>query len=439
VPVATVTLTPATASIGVGGTQQFVVTLRDSIGNVLTGRTIAWMCSNFSVGVAVLDASGNANGLMRGVGAGTATITATSEGKSGTATLTVTAVPAPSPVASVAVSPVAASITVGQTVQLTATPKDAAGNPLSGQVVTWATGNAAVATVSAGGLVTGVAAGSATITAMSAGQSGVSTVTVTAATGGGVIFQSNWTTALGQTATALQDLSAPFGPWTTWDDGGDHLMTVVAGGPPGYGNSLRVQQRGGTATGWGNVTFRNMLPPSQDFYVRFYMMNNDNQYDGDHIVVNEIFSWGNLTYIRKFATATNWLYSNNIFGCAYTYPIGHWFGRLALTNGQWYRFEYWIHYVDATHMQVHERIYDASGALIMGDADIQQEDVGVVWNGSGTWTLASYYAAGYNFCVDPVQMANFSMGNNGQGGALDTGLYWYYAGVQIRTDHWAGP
>jgi hypothetical protein len=31
------------------------------------------------------------------------------------------------------------------------------------------------------------------------------------------------------------------------------------------------------------------------------------------------------------------------------------------------------------------------------------------------------------------------MGNNGQGGALDTGLYWYYAGVQIRTDHWAGP
>jgi len=68
---------------------------------------------------------------------------------------------------------------VGATSQLTATAKDANGTALSGRVVTWATSNAAVATVSASGLVTGVAAGAATITATSEGQSGTSAMTVT--------------------------------------------------------------------------------------------------------------------------------------------------------------------------------------------------------------------------------------------------------------------
>src|SRR5439155_885632 len=56
---------------------------------------------------------------------------------------------------------------------------DANGTALSGRAVTWATSNAAVATVSASGLVTSVAAGSATITATSEGQSGTSAITVT--------------------------------------------------------------------------------------------------------------------------------------------------------------------------------------------------------------------------------------------------------------------
>src|SRR2546427_4287254 len=105
-------------------------------------------------------------------------ITATSEGQSGTATVTVTAL-APPPVATVAVSPASASVGVGQTVPLTATPQDASGNPLSGRVVTWASSNTAVATVNGSGLVSGVAAGPATITATSEGQSGTAAVTGT--------------------------------------------------------------------------------------------------------------------------------------------------------------------------------------------------------------------------------------------------------------------
>src|SRR5205814_906461 len=110
-----------------------------------------------------------------GVTPGSATITATSEGKSGTSAITVT----PVPVASVDVTPPSASVQAGQTVQLTATPRDAGGNPLSGRTVTWSSSNTAVATVSNSGLVSGVTPGSATITATSEGKSGASSITVT--------------------------------------------------------------------------------------------------------------------------------------------------------------------------------------------------------------------------------------------------------------------
>src|SRR5437773_2354613 len=112
------------------------------------------------------------SGLVTGMAAGTATITATSEGKSGTARASV----GNRPVASVTVSPAAPSVTVGGTVQLAATPLDASGTPLSGRVVTWATSSAAVATVGSSGLVTGMAAGTATITATSEGQSGTAAI-----------------------------------------------------------------------------------------------------------------------------------------------------------------------------------------------------------------------------------------------------------------------
>ena len=85
-------------------------------------------------------------------------------------------VPPSVPVASVTVAP--ATVLVGVTVQLTATTKDAAGNLLTGRTVTWATSKPGVATVNSTGLATGVAAGQATITATSEGQSGTAAITV---------------------------------------------------------------------------------------------------------------------------------------------------------------------------------------------------------------------------------------------------------------------
>ena len=83
-------------------------------------------------------------------------------------------------VAGVQVSPAEAVVETGRTVKLTATPLDASGRALTGRPVRWATSNPEIATVSAAGAVTGVAAGFVRITAASEGRSGHAEVTVSA-------------------------------------------------------------------------------------------------------------------------------------------------------------------------------------------------------------------------------------------------------------------
>src|SRR5213596_302811 len=174
VPVASVSVSPASATVAAGQAVQLTATPKDANGNPLSGRTVTWSSNNTAVAIA--DVNGNVTGIVPG----SATITATSEGQSGTAAITVTSVP----VASVTVSPASASVQAGQTVQLTATPKDVNGNPLTGRTITWASSNTSVATVNSSGLVSGVVAGSATITATREGQSGTSAITVTGAAPG---------------------------------------------------------------------------------------------------------------------------------------------------------------------------------------------------------------------------------------------------------------
>jgi Tol biopolymer transport system component/uncharacterized protein YjdB len=86
--------------------------------------------------------------------------------------------PATVPVASVEISPGAATIFAGGAATLSATLKDGSGNALSGRAVTWSSSATAVAVVDASGRVTGIAEGVATITAVSESRVGSATVTV---------------------------------------------------------------------------------------------------------------------------------------------------------------------------------------------------------------------------------------------------------------------
>jgi DNA/RNA endonuclease G (NUC1) len=87
-PVATVTVTPSTASAVIGATQAFSAAAVDGQGQTVPSPGISWTTSDATV------ATVDANGLATAVGLGTATITATSSNNTvGTASLTVVAAP----------------------------------------------------------------------------------------------------------------------------------------------------------------------------------------------------------------------------------------------------------------------------------------------------------------------------------------------------------
>jgi uncharacterized protein YjdB len=83
-PVASVQVTPPSASIPVNGSVQLTATAFDAHGNTITGLAFSWQTSNGTV------ATVNSSGSVVGKKAGTATISAITAAKSGTSAITVT-------------------------------------------------------------------------------------------------------------------------------------------------------------------------------------------------------------------------------------------------------------------------------------------------------------------------------------------------------------
>jgi alpha-tubulin suppressor-like RCC1 family protein len=168
VPVASIELTPASADLPPGGTQQLTWTTKDAGGNVLTGRVVNFTTSNPGT------ASVSKRGMVNAIAAGSATITASSEGKTATSTITV----ADLPVAAVHVTPATANIGAGLAGQLSAVLLSAGGDTLTGRAVSWSSSNTSIATVDNNGLVTGIVGGNVDITATSEGVDGSASVTI---------------------------------------------------------------------------------------------------------------------------------------------------------------------------------------------------------------------------------------------------------------------
>ncbi len=122
--VASVTVSPATATIATGATQQFTATALDALSNTVTGVTFFWASNNPAV--AVVDTTG----LATGIGGGTATITAVGRGQPGNARLTVGAQVATQLAFTVQPSNITAGAAISPAVQVEI--RDAGGNRVTG-------------------------------------------------------------------------------------------------------------------------------------------------------------------------------------------------------------------------------------------------------------------------------------------------------------------
>jgi hypothetical protein len=258
--VATVTVSPATSTLQIGGTVQLSAGTRDANNNVLTGRVISWTSGSPAV------ATVSASGLVTAVAAGSATITASSEGKNGTSAITVSTPPAP--VASVTVSPATSSLQVGSTAQLTAVTRDANGNVLTGRPVTWTSNITTIATVSTSGLVSALVVGSATITATSGSASGTASITVVAQSGSTPIF--------------TEDFES--GTLSKWNESNSTTQAVISDPTNAHSGGKFMRMTYGINGGDGGWLNKYLAPGFTQLYVRYYARFSTNFIGGTKLV-----------------------------------------------------------------------------------------------------------------------------------------------------------
>jgi len=224
-----ISVMPANPTIAVGANQPFTATGNYSDGSTknLTG-SVTWQSQNTNAATIA------PSGMATAKAGGTSTIMATSGNVNGSTLLTVTS----ATLVSIAVTPSNPSIAKGTTEQFTATGtfSDNSTQNLTSSV-TWTSLTVGVATITAGGLATGVGAGTSTIQASSGGVNGSTTLTVTAATLVSVaVTPSNPSIAKGKTEqftatgtfsdNSTQNLTSS----VTWTSQSTGVVTITAGG-----------------------------------------------------------------------------------------------------------------------------------------------------------------------------------------------------------------
>ncbi|MFZ6744059.1 beta strand repeat-containing protein [Undibacterium sp. JH2W] len=169
-----IAVTPASANIAVGSTQNLVATGSYSDGSSANiTNSVTW-----SSGVNAI-ASVNASGVVNAASVGTTPVVAILGSKSGSATLNV--LPAAT-LNSITVTPATPTIAVNAAQGFVATGSYSDGSNVNiSNVVTWASGNQAVATVSATGVANGLSSGAAAITASFSGKLGSANLAVSPA------------------------------------------------------------------------------------------------------------------------------------------------------------------------------------------------------------------------------------------------------------------
>ena len=162
IAVQSISLNVATARVAVAKTVQLIATI---LPTSASNKAVTWSTTNSNVTV-------SNTGLVRGISAGTAIVRVTTLDGAKTASCTITIV---IPVVSVSLNPSTLTLRVGSRSTIVL-PANA-----SNKAVSWSSSNTAIATVSSGGVVTGIRIGgpvNITVTTVDGGFTGRSVVTV---------------------------------------------------------------------------------------------------------------------------------------------------------------------------------------------------------------------------------------------------------------------
>lgn len=166
--VASIEIMPASLSMVVGAVRPLSARVLDASGAPIADARVFWSSEHPAIAMV------SAEGIVTGVSPGNTQVAASMNGTSAMVPVSVSRLP----VSLVRVNPASANMRVGGSVTLSAQALDAAGGVVPGLSTAWKSSNPSIASVSGSGVVTGIAPGSATLTATVAGLNGVVAVTV---------------------------------------------------------------------------------------------------------------------------------------------------------------------------------------------------------------------------------------------------------------------
>ncbi len=184
-----ITITPTTSSINIGGIVNPNAVCKDQNNATMTCPTLTWASNNTAV--ATVNPS---TGLVTGISAGIANITTSASGITSNP-LVVTVTGTTSVLTSIQISPTTASVAPGSTRQFTAICKDQNNSSMICPTLTWTSSDISKGIINSVGLFSGIAVGTTNITATAGlitSNIAVATVTTTpppaAGSGGALII-----------------------------------------------------------------------------------------------------------------------------------------------------------------------------------------------------------------------------------------------------------
>ena len=397
--VGAVTVSPTAASGAIGQTGQFTAAVTDPSGAPMSGQKVSWSTS--SNAVVTIDSTGMATAK----GAGSATITAACGGKSGTAAVTVTGGSTPGAPATITISPPSASIQVGATQLFTAMVKDASGNVLTGETVSFTSSNTIVGTIGTlSGIVTGLVAGTTTITATDGPLQASATLSVSATQpppppSGGVVWANQPSAYSLVTDEPFNSLNE--NGWTSiWNTSGYGTEGSDPSAPYSPSGVFQVMYPVGFTGGSAPATELAYLPNLKRAYVGMWVKIS-NPWQGNPTNVNKLqylMTNSNGSIFMCFYGTPGGPYELRVFP-QFSTSLDRWLtpnvNNVPVTLGTWHKIEWVVDYSGST-----SRIQWWMDGTLIGDysgdpapgAAFTEYHLDPVWGGiGGTKTETDYY------------------------------------------------
>jgi hypothetical protein len=274
-----------------------------------------------------------------------------------------------------------------------------------------------------------------------------------AASGGGggsftTLMQSTWSTATGTSETAMSD----GGYWNEiygLPTNAPQTLGVIASSsaPAPFArttNVLRITQRGSTLN--GTLQRTNALPLNASYYGQLFILNAGNTSIHNHPLTQNLIGGFMSIPLGLQGDATNWFpfvrFANG------TYPRIQYSpgavgvpGISRLAHNTWYRWRWFFQIIapgNGGTFRIYPQIYSynnaaptALGTLLYDASTFFQQDT----TGAAGQSLQAYYDGGGTFTmVDAALARNVALGQEGSGGATDTGVPWYVGDFHLTSD-----